>query len=323
MDNRSEVFGKDFSVKATKIIAMGLFGACVGWGQLCEKDFYLQSVHQTTLEGPTIAGLEVKSQKDLKPSGSDMQPLHLAMAYKFMVAFEGQCASAKSEITYLEKAVGAGSYTTKTETNHFLRLYDSTTIIEGMNYDYWFGFSAPEDSLRFVLAHEKDDPEPGFSNYYAAALFTDSTRNETSGLWTVNYRFFHLAGPLDSLTLATQFMKGSGWNDLEFGANHKGWFNFQFLRVVYDTLVPAPIAKNSKLRGIRMLEGSHGLRIDAPALAQSGAILDVHDMSGRRVAYLHPQARGYVWNGKSQGSRPGVYLLMHSGEALGKFLVKP
>lgn len=305
-------------------VAMGLGGAVLGWSQLCEKDFYLQSVRQSTLEGPSIAALEQKADKQLKPNGSDMPILHLAMNYKFMTGFKGRCNSEKTDIDYFRKASGEGTYTPVSESDTYLKLYDTTTVIPGMNYDFWFGFSAPQDSLRFVLAHEKGDPEPGFSNFYAAALFRDSTRDASSGLWSETYRFFHLSGPLDSATLANQFMENSGWKNLEFGANRKGWFTFHFFRAVYDTVTPAPVArKTAAPGGVRIHPSALGIRVDAPALAAKGAVLEVRDLSGRTVARLQPQARGYLWQHRQTSARPGLYCLTHRGRALGKFLLRP
>ncbi len=305
-------------------MTLGLGAATFGWTQLCEKDFYLQSMRQSTFEGPSIAALEKKADKNLKPNGSDMPILHLAMNYKFMTGFEGRCNSEKTDIHYFHKASGAGGYSPVTESSTYVKLYDTTTVIPGMNYDFWFGFSEPQDSLRFVVAHEKGDTEPGFSNFYAAALFRDSTRDASSGLWTETYRFFHLSGPLDSATLATQFMENSGWKNLEFGANRKGWFTFHFFRAVYDTVAPAPVARRDGMSGgLNIRASALGIRVDAPALAAEGAVLEVRDLSGRAVARLQPQSQGYVWQSRQTNARPGLYCLTHRGRALGKFLLKP
>jgi hypothetical protein len=201
----------------------------LSWGALCDDTYNLQNATQTLFTGTNPKSL-AKSTKTLKGDLSDLTVLHELMAYTILTGFEGSCAKAVKPVRFLQRDIKATSFTPRTETGYQVVLYDSNTTLAGSDFDYWFGFYKPADTLKIALGRAKGG-SGDFRGWYGFVTFEDSVRNPESGLWTAMGTQLRMAGPSDSAVLDSLLMVRTGFRDLVFDQNRRGHFNLQFIRV--------------------------------------------------------------------------------------------
>jgi hypothetical protein len=205
----------------------------------------------------------------------------------------------------------------------YVRMYDSNTVLNGQNYRYWFGFSLRPDTLIYAVGMPKTE-KAMFSTWYAIGLLADSTRDPNSGLWSTSSSYqLNLSGPSDSLTLATNTLKG--WKDETFGENHKGGMYLQLIQITYDNK-PTGVRSSGGARHARsgMVASQKGgqVRMTLHGLGDHAGSIELFDMFGRKMARLHPTGGEYLWNGNTtngQAAPGGVYFAQSQNRVLGKF----
>ena len=245
------VFAARAPVLAPVFALLALLSAAAG-AALCDDTYNLQSATQTLFTGSDPKNLS-GATKSLKGDLSDLTVLHPQMGYSILVGFEGSCTKTAKPVRFLNRDAGAAAFTPKTETAYQVVMYDSTTILTGSRFDYWFGFYKPADSLKVALGRIKGGGAD-FRGWYGYVAFEDSERNSESGLWTGKGVQLRIAGPADSATLDSILMVRTGYRDLVFNANRHGHFKLQFIRV--------------------SLENKPGIAIRRRAFAQSRARRD-------------------------------------------------
>jgi hypothetical protein len=205
----------------------------LSWAALCDDTYNLQSATQTIFSGTNPKSLAKSAPVALKSDFSNLTPLHDQMAYSIVVGFEGSCTKAAKPVRLLNRDAAATGFKAKTETSYQIVMYDTTTILQGTHFDYWFGFYKPADTLKIALGRIKGDG-PDFRGWYGYVTFEDSVRNPESGLWTAKGIQLRLAGPSDSATLDSILMVRTGYRDIAFDQNRHGHFKLQFIRVSFE-----------------------------------------------------------------------------------------
>jgi hypothetical protein len=244
------------------ITALMVLAPMLSWAALCDDTYNLQNATQTVFTGTNPKSLAKSAPVALNSDFSNLTVLHDQMAYSIVVGFEGSCAKAVKPVRLLNREASTTGFKPKTETSYQVVMYDSTTILQGANFDYWFGFYKPADTLKIALGRIKGGG-PDFRGWYGYVTFEDSVRNPESGLWTAKGTQLRLAGPSDSATLDSILMIRTGYRDLVFDQNRRGHFKLQFIRV--------------------SLENKPGIAIRRKALAAKGS---ASASAGDGAAYL-------------------------------------
>jgi hypothetical protein len=294
------------------------------WGALCDDTYYLQSITQTILSGANPKDMSTRQVKTVSPDLSELTSLHAAMTYTVLVGFDGACVKALKPVRYKVKAASKTVFTDSTDGNYQVQLYDTNTRVEDFNLAYWFGFYKPATTLNFFLGM-KNTSDNTFSNYYAAVLYSDSTRDPSSGLWTRSTsHFYNLSGPSDSVSLDKGMLDGTKVRDIVVDDNHKGYFSIQFLKVVYSNQKPSSLQTLKRPSAKFQTSQSGNLVIIQPSNGKAtiSEPLSLYGMMGNKIATLHATGYAYQWNGKTAmgtDAPGGVYFVQAGNRTLGKF----
>ncbi|MEO6097069.1 MAG: hypothetical protein ABIW76_15880 [Fibrobacteria bacterium] len=205
----------------------------LSWAALCDDTYNLQSAIQTVFTGTNPKSLARSAPVSLQGDFSNLTVLHDQMAYSIVVGFEGSCTKAPKPVRIMNREASTNGFKAKTETSYQVVMYDTTNILQGARFDYWFGFYKPADTLRIALGRIKGEG-PDFRGWYGYVAFEDSVRNPESGLWAAKGTQLRLAGPADSATLDSVLMVRTGFRDIVFDQNRHGHFKLQFIRLSFE-----------------------------------------------------------------------------------------
>lgn len=290
---------------------------------LCDDVFNLQTVNQTLMTGNNPANLS-KTTKSVLPTLSNLDIISASMHYKIIVRFDGSCAKAPKPVVVRQKAAGKTEFTDSTDAGYQIQMFDSNTQVESYKYDYWFGFYQPADALIAYLGRVNSKSD-AFINHYAMVSYVDSTRNATSGLWSVSSGYVGPSGPADSASLHNRLLEATQRKDVAQGADRKIRFTVQMVEVRYENK-PAPVSLAAPKR---MPSGFQATRTGNLVLirpgensARASEPLSLFGMMGNRIATLHPTGYVYQWNGKTASGAEaptGVYFVQSGNRILGKF----
>lgn len=297
------------------------------WGQLCSDPFSVKTATQTLLSGSDPKNLTVHRTKQLNANLSDVDVLIPDMSYKMLIGFQGSCTKKANPMTFVEKPK-AGNFARKTETKWLVQMYDSSTQLSGMKFEYWFGFFDPPDTTRVVGFVGRKKGEDVFKGTYISATLLDSVRDPTSGLWKAQGTpYYNQSGPLDSASAHAYIMTAPEIAAAVPNANHHYYLTLQFITLGYTNQA---LAIRDRARFQRSgLQVSHvgDMTLIRPGEAiKAGEPLYLYNMLGGQVATLHPTGYLYQWNGKhaSGADAPaGVYFVQGGGRILGRFLHSP
>jgi hypothetical protein len=303
---------------------------------LCEESFNLQTATQYVYTTSNTSSLGTPAVTQLATDLSNMRLIFDSTQYEILAGFDGACGTfTKKPVRYRLRNKGGSSVNLVTVNDYYVRMFDSNTVLTGQNYGFWFGFSLKPDTLVYAIGKGKGVDDK-FTAWFGTALFLDSTRNTTSGLWSSAYNYqIQTRGPYDSAYLDTTMLKS--WKNIVFDANRKGTFTVQLIKVTYDaqtTSVKKPRASANGLRksagfSAHQIEGQVRIRLDMPEGAATNqpthlASVELYDMFGHKVATLHATGNDYIWNGKTldgYAARGGVYFAQSRGKVLGKFFL--
>ncbi len=290
---------------------------------LCDDVFNLQTVNQTLLTGNNPASLS-KTSKSVLPNLSNLDIISPSLNYKIITRFDGSCAKAPKPVVVRQKAAGKTEFTDSTDAGYQIQMFDSTTLLETYKYDYWFGFYQPADALIAYIGRMNSNSE-AFINFYAMVTFVDSTRNTTSGLWSVSSGYVGPSGPADSASLHNRLLEATQRKDVAQGADRKIRFTVQMVEVRYENK-PAPVslaASKRKASGFQATRTGNLMLIrPGENSARASEPLSLYGMMGNKIATLHPTGYLYQWNGKTASGAEaptGVYFVQSGSRILGKF----
>jgi hypothetical protein len=290
---------------------------------LCDDVFNLQSVNQTLMVGNNPASL-AKTTKSVSPNLSNLDIISPSMHYKIITRFDGSCTKAPKPVVIRQKAAGKTEFTDSTDAGYQIQMFDSTAQVENYKYDFWFGFYQPADALVAYLGRVNSKSE-AFINHYAMVSYVDSTRNPTSGLWTVNSGYVGPSGPADSATLHNRLLEVTQRKDVVQGADRKIKFTVQMVEVRYENK-PAPVslaASKRKASGFQATRTGNLVLIQPGGNStRAGESLSLYGMLGNKIAVLHPTGYMYQWNGRTSAGAEaptGVYFVQSGSRILGKF----
>lgn len=317
------------AVLAIAGMGLALISVKPAWAALCEESFNLQTATQYIYNSSSTSNL---GNPDITPLATDLSNMHLlfdSTQYQIVSGFDGACGNfTQKPVRYRLRFKGQSTVTLATVNDYYVRMYDSNTVLTGQNYAFWFGFSLKPDTLVYAIGKGKGASDL-FTAWFGVAIFLDSTRNPTSGLWSSSTSYqIQSSGPGDSLTLANGLV--SGWKNITFDANRRGKFTVQLIKVTYDAATTSlhkpqvaakPQRKPSAL-SVQQNEGQVRLRLNMPE-SELG-LVELYDMFGHKVAALHPTGSDYLWNGQTvEGfpARAGVYFAQTRGKILGKFFL--
>lgn len=310
-------------------MGLAMFSAKPAFAALCEESFNMQSATQYIFTTSNASDLGNPAATSLATDLSNMHLIFDSTQYQIIVGFDGACGTyTQKPVRYRLRNKGQSAISLVTVNDYYVRMYDSNTVLTGQNYAYWFGFALKPDTLIHAIGKNKD-ANAQFTAWYGAAIFLDSTRNPTSGLWTsaTSYQI-QTSGPRDSLTLATGLL--NSWKNITFDANRKGKFTVQLIKVIYDAAptslnkpqVAAKAMRKPSAMSVQQNEGQVRLRLNMPE--NELGLVELYDMFGHKVAALHPTGSDYLWNGKTYegyAARAGVYFAQSRGKVLGKFFL--
>jgi hypothetical protein len=313
-----------FRILGLSMAALAIAPAIV-MAALCDDTYNLQTVSQTSFEGTDANGLTRTDTKSVSANLSDLKVLDNLMRYGVITRFEGSCAKAAKPVTMKVKERNATAFADSVDNGYSIQMFDSNSLVGTKKFDYWFGFFKPADTLRIYLGRTNAEGD-GFSNWYAGVFYTDSTKNESSGLWTVQSHFYDLTGPDDSISLERQFLDQTIRKLPANGANYRAHYRVQFLKVSYENK-PAPIrvappARSALPNGFLASQTGNLVLIQPGDKSLNGQPLSLLGMLGNRIATLHPTGYLYQWNGKTAvgaDAPTGVYFVQAGNRVLGKF----
>jgi hypothetical protein len=305
-------------------LAIGLGSGAAAFGALCEESFHLQEAKQYLFKTQDVNNLGEPTITTLKTDLSDMKILFDSSNYQIMVGFDGACGTfTQKEVRFKARKKGEVGLKDAKVNDIYLRMYDSNTVLNGKPYAYWFGFSLRPDTLVYAVGMPKGD-NAKFSTWYAIGLLADSTKDVNSGLWSTSFSYqMNMSGPSDSLTLATNTLKG--WKNEVFNDNRKGGLQLQMIQITYDTKPTGTrpfIAKRQAAQPMMALQKGENVRISLREDLESVGSIELCDMFGRKIARLHPTGGDYLWNGKTLAGHAalgGVYFAQSQNRVLGKF----
>lgn len=290
---------------------------------LCDDVFNLQTVNQTLLTGNNPASL-TKTTKSVLPNLSNLDIISASMHYKIITRFDGSCTKASKPVVVRQKAGGKTEFTDSTDAGYQIQMFDSNAQVETYKYDFWFGFYQPAEALIAYIGRVNSKSE-AFINHYAMVSYVDSTRNPTSGLWSVSSGYVGPSGPADSASLHNRLLEATTRKDIPQGADRKIKFTVQMLEVRYENK-PAPVslaASKRKASGFQATRTGNLVLIQpGEKSARASEPLSLYGMMGNKIATLHPTGYVYQWNGKTSAGAEaptGVYFVQSGNRILGKF----
>jgi hypothetical protein len=290
---------------------------------LCDDVFNLQTVNQTLMTGNNPASL-AKATKSVLPNLSNLDIISASMNYKIIVRFDGSCTKAPKPVVVRQKAAGKTEFTDSTDAGYQIQMYDSNNQVENYKYDFWFGFYQPAEALIAYLGRVNAKSE-AFINFYAMVSYVDSTRNPTSGLWSVSSGYVGPSGPADSASLHNRLLEATTRKDIPQGPDRKIKFTVQMVEVRYENK-SAPVslaASKRKASGFQATRTGNLVLIQPDGnSARASEPLSLYGMMGNKIATLHPTGYVYQWNGKTAAGAEaptGVYFVQSGGRILGKF----
>lgn len=212
-------------------IALLALAPMLSWAALCDDTYDLQGATQTLFTGTNPKSLARSVPVPLNGGFSNLTILHDQLPYSIVVGFEGSCTKAVKPVRFLDREASTTGFKAKTETSYQIVMHDTTSILQGTRFDYWFGFYKPADSLKLALGRIKGGG-PDFRGWYGYVFFEDSVRNPETGLWTAKGQL-RQAGPADSATLDSVLMISTGYRDIVFDQNRRGHFKLQIISLSY------------------------------------------------------------------------------------------
>lgn len=309
-------------MKALLALLVGLIPSLT-LAALCDDVFNLQSVSQTLFVGNDPANLG-KTSKTVLPNLSNLDIISPTLHYKIITRFEGSCAKAPKPVVVRQKAAGKTEFTDSTDAGYQVQMFDSTSRLESYKYDFWFGFYQPAEDLIAYLGRV-DSKSEAFINHYAMVAFVDSSRNPSSGLWSVSSGYVGPSGPADSATLHNRLLEATQRKNIAQGADRKIKFTVQMVEVRYENK-PAPVslaAPKRKASGFQATRTGNLVLIQPGGnAARAGEPLSLYGMMGNKIAVLHPTGYVYQWNGRTSAGAEaptGVYFVQSGSRILGKF----
>jgi hypothetical protein len=296
---------------------------------LCDDTYNLQSVTVTDWEGTDASALSRTGTKTVAPNLSDLQVLDTALRYGVITRYEGACSKTAKPVTLRLKPGFARAFIDSVDNGYMVQMYDSTTILGGQKFDYWFGFYKPEATLRMYLSRTNSQG-PAFIGWYVAVYFTDSTKNDTSGIWRVRPGvFFNLEGPDDSVALERGVLDATIRKQPKNSDKYRAHYRVQFLKVSFENK-PAPNrvmpAHRSPHASFQARQTGNLVLIQTGEKGAGTEPLGLYNMLGNKVASIHPTGYLYQWNGKSAAGADapaGVYFVQAGNRVLGKFFYSP
>ncbi len=296
------------------------------WATLCDDTYYLQSITQTMISGNNPRLMNDRQIKTVLPDLSNLTILNKFMNYTILVGFDGACARAQKPVRFKTKGASQTTFTDSVDNQYQVEIYDTNTHLENFKFDYWFGFYKTGASPKFFLGmeHKSDNV---FTNYYAAVIYTDSTRNPAGPLgdkWQPSaMHYYNLSGPSDSASLDNGLLDATGVRKLVVDENHQGIYTIQFLKVIYGNRVPIAIKVNRMVNSdfhAKQIGDMILIQVGGKNLAYYGA-LNLFNMTGNKIASLPRIGNSYQWNGtttEGASASAGVYFVQAQNTVLGK-----
>jgi hypothetical protein len=310
----------------TILYFIGFAGLFVpAFATLCDNYYRISHATQTILAGQHLDQLSVVSVTELNGNLDGLQFLHDSIEYKIITGFQGVCYTPqKNPMTYKVRERGTEQLTDKTESNLYIAMYDNQ--LAGTNILLWFGMG-PEVSGGNISpltdAIGTDDPANPFIHWYGTAVFIDSVKNQTTGLWqwTTNY-YRNLFSFADSIRIDTSLV--SDWKSVSFdGVNHRGFFTIQFIKIYFDS-VTAGVPETHEIKpfqsSLSFLTGPESFQIPFSGAFFPGNLF-LYSISGAHVATVPGINNSYLWDGKNcsgQQVPSGIYLVRGNTSWLGK-----
>lgn len=309
-------------------LSVAAIGPAMAIAAMCDDTYNLQSVTLTQFEGSDAKALPRKSTQELSPSLAGLNVLDTLMRYAVITRFEGSCTKAAKPVTLKVKPSGAKAFTDSVDNGYQVQMFDSSTMVDSLKYNFWFGFFKPAETLSMFFGRNNAQG-PAFVGWYVGIAYTDSTK-DSSGLWKVRPGvFYHLTGPDDSMALEKRVLDATIRKQPSNSGTYRAWYRVQFLKVSYENK-PAP---NRVMPPHRALPSAFLARqtgnlvlIQIGDKSAGSEPLGIYNMLGSKVASVHPIGAFYQWNGKTaigSDAPAGVYFVQAGNRVLGKFFYSP
>jgi len=309
-------------------LSVAAVGPAIAIAAMCDDTYNLQSVTVTQFEGADAKALPRTGTQAVSPGLADLNVLDTLMRYSVVTRFEGSCTKEAKPVTLKVKPSGAKAFTDSVDDGYQVQMFDSSTRVDELKYDYWFGFFKPAQTLSLFFGRNNAQG-PAFVGWYVGISYTDTIK-DTTGLWKPQPpKFYHLSGPDDSIALEKQVLDATIRKLPPNGDNYRARYRVQFLKVSYENK-PAPISvippRHSLSSSFLARQTGNLVLIQTGEKMAESEPLSIYNMLGSRVASVHPIGSFYQWNGKTgvgSDAPAGVYFVQAGNRVLGKFFYSP